>query len=78
MQDEDASKSSLLFIQNINKLVTLSWEFCRQCSRLLESIVTTNEYKVLLMDLLYPTMKHFDPDGRGLFQDDSAATHRAR
>ena len=36
------------------------------------------EYKVVLSDHLYPMMKHFYPDGSGLFQDDNAPIHRAR
>ena len=34
--------------------------------------------KVVLSDHLYPMMKHFYPDGTGLFQDDNAPIHRAR
>ncbi len=44
----------------------------------LEGRVTANQYKVVLSDHLYPMMKHFYPDGSGLFQDDSAPIHRAR
>ena len=44
----------------------------------LEGRVTANQYKVVLSDHLYPMMKHFYPDGSGLFQDDNAPIHRAR
>ncbi len=44
----------------------------------LEGRVTANQYKVVLSDHLYPMMKHFYPDGSGLFQDDNAPVHRAR
>ena len=45
---------------------------------LLKGRVTANQYKVVLSDHLYPMMKHFYPDGSGLFQDDNAPIHRAR
>ena len=38
----------------------------------LEQRVTSNQYKVVLSDDLYPMMKHFYPDGSALFQDDNA------
>ncbi len=38
----------------------------------------TPQYKVVLSDHLHPVMKHFYPDGSGLFQDDNARIHRAR
>ena len=38
----------------------------------------TNQYKVVLSDHLYPMMKHFYPDGSGLFQDDNTPIHRAQ
>ncbi len=44
----------------------------------LEGRVTSNQYKVVLNDHLYPMMKYFCPDGSGLFQDDNAPIHRAR
>ena len=45
----------------------------------LEGRVTANQYKVVVSDQLYPMMKHFYPDGSGLFQDDNASiVHRAR
>ena len=31
-----------------------------------------NQYKVIVNDHLYPVMKHFYPDGIGLFQDDNS------
>lgn len=34
--------------------------------------ITANHYKVILMNHLYPIIKHFHPDGSGLFRDDSA------
>ncbi len=40
--------------------------------------VDANQQKAALSDHLYPVMKHFCPDGSGLFQDDSAPIHRAR
>ncbi len=36
------------------------------------------KYEVVLSDHLYAMMKHFYPNGRGLFQDDSALVHRAQ
>ena len=44
----------------------------------LEERVTANQYKVVLNDHLYPMMKHFYPDGSGLFQDDNASIHGAQ
>ena len=44
----------------------------------LEGRVTANQYKVVLSDHLYPMMKHFYPDGSGLFQDDNTLIHRVR
>ena len=38
-------------------------------------MVTANQYKIVLSDPLYPVMKHFYPDGTGLFQD--VPIHRA-
>ncbi len=43
----------------------------------LEGRATANQYKVVLSDHLYPMMKHFYPDGSGLFQDDDAPTYKA-
>ncbi len=43
----------------------------------LEGRVTADQYKVVLSDHLYPVMKHFYPDGSGLFKDDNAPIHRA-
>lgn len=40
-------------------------------------MVTANQYKAVLSDHLYPVMKHFYPDGSGLFQDDNAYIHTA-
>lgn len=40
--------------------------------------VTANHYNVVLSDHFYMIMKHFDPDGSGVFQDDSASIHRAQ
>ena len=37
-----------------------------------------SEYKVVLSDHFHPMMKHFYPDGSGLFQDDNAPIQRAR
>lgn len=37
--------------------------------------ITANQYKLPLTDCCYPLMKH--PNGRGLFEDDSAPGHRA-
>lgn len=42
----------------------------------LEGRVTANQHKVVLTHHLYPVMKHFYPDGSGLFQDDNAHIHR--
>lgn len=44
----------------------------------LEGEVTANEYTVILSDHLYPMMRHFYPDGSGLFQDDNAPLHRSQ
>ena len=44
----------------------------------LEGRVTANQYKVVLCHHLYAMMKHFYPDGSGLFQDDNAPIHRTR
>ncbi len=44
----------------------------------LEGRVTADQYKVVLSDHLYPVMKHFYPDGSGLFQGDGTPIHRAR
>ena len=44
----------------------------------LEGRVTANQYKVVLSDHLYPMMKHFYPDGSGLFQDANDPIHRER
>ncbi len=43
----------------------------------IEGKVITNQYKIVLSDHLYPMMKHFYLDGRGLFQDDNGPIHRA-
>ncbi len=40
--------------------------------------VTANQYNVVLSDHLHPMMKHFYPDGSGVFQDDNVPIHRAR
>ena len=42
----------------------------------LEGKVTANEYYNCLTDQLYPMMKHFYPDGSGLFQDDNTPIHK--
>ena len=39
--------------------------------------VTANQYKVTLTDHLYPMMKHFYSDGRGLFQYGNALIYMA-
>ena len=41
-----------------------------------EGGVHSNLYKAVLSDHLYPMMKHFYPDGKGLFQDDNNPTNR--
>lgn len=43
-----------------------------------EERVTANQYRVSLSDHLYPVMKHVQPDGSGLFQDDGVPVRRAR
>lgn len=43
----------------------------------LEWKVNGNQYKVILIAWLYPMMKHFYPNVRGLFQDDHTPNHRA-
>ncbi len=40
--------------------------------------VDANQQKNVLSDHVYPVMKHFYPDGSGLFQDNNAPVHRAR
>lgn len=47
----------------------------KRISVLEEGRVIANQYKVLMSDHLYPVMKHLNPDGNGLFQDDSAPSH---
>ena len=42
----------------------------------LEKRLTVNQYKCVLSVHLYHTMKHFYPDGSGLFQDGNAPIHR--
>lgn len=37
----------------------------------LERRVTSDQYDILLTDQFYPVLKHFCPDGSGLFQDDN-------
>jgi hypothetical protein len=37
-----------------------------------------NKYTAILSDCFQPMVKHFYPDGSGLFQDDNVPTHRAR
>lgn len=37
---------------------------------------TTNQYNFFLSDSIHPMMKHFYPDGRGVFQDDPAHINR--
>lgn len=54
-----------------NKTVAL---LCCMRYTALDGKVTANQYKVIPTDHLYPVMKRFYPDGRGLFQDD----HRER
>ena len=53
----------------------MQWEvFCWDGLRplvCLKQKITANQYKDLLMDLLYPMMEYFYPDGSGLVQDDS-------
>ena len=47
-------------------------------SQALEGRVIANQYKIVLSHHLYRMMKHFYPDGSGLFHDDNATIHRAR
>lgn len=44
---------------------------------LLEERINANQCNVIPTDHLYP-LKHFYPDGSGLFQDDPAHIHRAQ
>lgn len=43
-----------------------------------ESTSTQNQDKALLSDHFYPIVKHFYPNGSGLFQDDPTLLHSAR
>lgn len=44
----------------------------------IEGKVTANQYKVILAHHLYSMIKHFYPDGFGLFQDDNIPTDEAQ
>lgn len=43
----------------------------------LEGSITAHQHKAVLSDLLCPMMKHFYPDGGGLFQGHKAPIHSA-
>lgn len=56
-----------------------AWAFCWHCQFIpLEQSITANQYNVILTHRPHNMMKHFYPDGRAGFQDDSAPTHRAQ
>lgn len=40
--------------------------------------VTADQFEVVLSDHLYSVMKHFHPNGSGVFQDVNSGVHRAR